>query len=226
MKVPIDKLVQSARGEILCEFCGRQWFGLVAYCPYCGRKPGFTVITQPADDRLQSDKSPANGQVAMPAGELQSQKEMSTLKEPGGTPPQAAPMPGENIRFERNRPPPPRSNDRASAFLFKTAVAGVSVLFVFWLGFKLLAPRTIGGASPQPPVSTSGIASPRRDEPTSAAQVPPMAPRTDAPVPARSNAAQAPSIAPPTDAPVRPPSATRSLCSAASEAAGLCKPQG
>ena len=30
-----------------CGYCRRPWFGVVDYCPYCGRKPAF-VIAMPA----------------------------------------------------------------------------------------------------------------------------------------------------------------------------------
>ena len=51
-----NKLDQPARSEKRCGSCGRPWFGLVAYCPYCGREPGFTKISQEPRDRPQSDK--------------------------------------------------------------------------------------------------------------------------------------------------------------------------
>lgn len=38
--VEMTNLDRSARAASLCEFCGRPWFGVVAYCPYCGRSPG------------------------------------------------------------------------------------------------------------------------------------------------------------------------------------------
>lgn len=52
-----DKLDQPAPGESLCGYCRRPWFGLVAYCPYCGRKPNFTTVSQEPDDRPQGDEA-------------------------------------------------------------------------------------------------------------------------------------------------------------------------
>lgn len=68
----MNKWAQSARGENLCGYCLRPWFGLVAYCPYCGRKPSFVTISQEPDDLLQLDKAVASGQgtLEMPTGEL------------------------------------------------------------------------------------------------------------------------------------------------------------
>jgi hypothetical protein len=84
MNVQINNLAQSARGESVCGFCGRRWFGLVAYCPYCGRKPSFPTINQEPDDRAQSDDALASGQrtLWMPAGELHGQEAKSPRKEP------------------------------------------------------------------------------------------------------------------------------------------------
>jgi hypothetical protein len=42
--------------ESACGYCRRPWFGLVAYCPYCGRKPSFEALSQEPDDRPQSDE--------------------------------------------------------------------------------------------------------------------------------------------------------------------------
>lgn len=172
MNVQTNKLAQSARGESVCGFCRRPWFGLVAYCPYCGRKPSFTTINQEPDDRPQSDE--------------------------------AVPISGKKSPVERDRPTPSQLNKTALALLFKTVVAGVSALLLFWMVVKLPAPKTNEGASPQLPISTSGIASPRLGPSTSAAQVPSIPRRTDTKVPPQSN---------------------RSLCSVANEAAGLCKSQ-
>jgi hypothetical protein len=55
--VQINKLAQLASNESQCGFCGQPWFGLVAYCPYCGREPGFAKINQEPDDHPQSDES-------------------------------------------------------------------------------------------------------------------------------------------------------------------------
>lgn len=56
----MNRLAQPARGESLCESCRRPWFGSVAYCPYCGRKPSFTAISQqPAEQMLAMPAQPA-----------------------------------------------------------------------------------------------------------------------------------------------------------------------
>ena len=52
----MNKLAQSVQSVSQCGFCGRPWFGLVAYCPYCGREPSFAKINQEPDDRPQSDE--------------------------------------------------------------------------------------------------------------------------------------------------------------------------
>jgi len=166
MNLQMTESAQPARGVSLCEFCRRPWFGLVAYCPYCGRKPScFTAISQEPDDCPQIEEALASGQ----------------------------------------RPTPSQLNKPALTLLFKTVVAGVSALLLFWMVVKLPAPRTNEAASPQLPISTSNIASPMRGPSTSAAQVPSIPLRTDTAVPPQSN--------------------RRSLCSVANEAAGLCKSQ-
>jgi hypothetical protein len=47
------KLAEPAPPESLCESCGRRWFGLVAYCPYCGRQSSFA--TQEPGNRPVTD---------------------------------------------------------------------------------------------------------------------------------------------------------------------------
>ncbi|NPC55888.1 hypothetical protein [Caenimonas soli] len=72
MNVQMNKWAQSARGENLCGYCLQPWFGLVAYCPYCGRKPSFATISQEPDDLPQRDEVVASAQrtLEMPSGEL------------------------------------------------------------------------------------------------------------------------------------------------------------
>jgi hypothetical protein len=53
----MNKLAQGVQSVSQCEFCGQPWFGLVAYCPYCGREPSFAKIDQEPDDRPLSDES-------------------------------------------------------------------------------------------------------------------------------------------------------------------------
>jgi hypothetical protein len=167
--VDITKVARSsARGESQCEYCGRPWFGLVAYCPYCGRKPSFTTISKGPDDRVEGDAALAGEQstAGMPAGELQRQE----AKSPAGEP-------------HRQEPKPPRKEPRATPLPFKALAAGVSVLLLSWMAVKLPAPKTTEVASPQPPISPSGIASPKPSASTTAAQVPSIPPRTAAAVP-------------------------------------------
>jgi hypothetical protein len=205
MNVQMNQLAQPARAETLCEFCGRPWFGLVAYCPYCGRKASFTMISPEPDDRLQMDEALPSGQgtLRMPAGELHRQAAKPPRKEHRETPLQGVPILGETLPGERNRPTQSQLNKRAPALLLKTIVAGVAALLLFWMVFKLPAPKTNERASPQLPIATSEIPSPRPAPSTSAAPVPSIPMRTDTAVPPQSN--------------------RRSLCSVANEAAGLCK---
>ena len=157
--VEIDKVARSsARGESQCRSCGRPWFGSVAYCPYCGRKPSFTTINQDPGDRIQGDAAVASGPATsgMPAVELHRPQPISPRKEPRGTP-----------------------------LLFKALAAGVGVLLLLWVALKPPAPKTTEPASPQLPISAPGIASPRPAAPTSAAQVPSIPPRTGAAVPSK-----------------------------------------
>ncbi len=185
--VLMNEPAQSAQGgESACGCCGRPWFGLVAYCPYCGRKSSLTT-NQKREHRPPSDKATASGPGTSQtqAGAPQRQEPNPPSKEPGGTPPQGVPVP-------------------ASTHRFKTVAAGVSVLLLLWMAVKLFAPGTNDAASPQLPISTSGIASPGPVPATSAAQVPSIPRRAGNAVPSQSN---------------------RSLCSVANETAGLCKVQ-
>jgi hypothetical protein len=209
MNVRMNQLARSARSEsVVCEFCARPWFGLVAYCPYCGRKPScFTTMKQEPDDRLRIDEALPSGQaiLGMPVGELPYLEVKPPRQEPRETPLQSVPLSGETLPVKWDRPAPSQLNRTASTLLFKTVVAGVSALLVFWLLVKLPAPKPNEGTSAQLPISTSGIASPGPGPSTSAAQVPSIPLPTDNAVPARSN--------------------KRSLCSVAHETAGLCKSQ-
>ena len=205
--VPMNEPAQSARGgESACGSCGRPWFGLVAYCPYCGRKSSLTTIHREPDDRPPSDEASASGPGTLEtlAGEPQRQEAKAPRKEPGGTPLQEVPVSGRDLTGERDRPTPSQLNETASTHRFKTIAAGASALLLLWMAVKLFAPGTNEGASPQLPISTSGIASPRPVPAPSAAQVPSIPRRTDTAVPPQSN---------------------RSLCSVANETAGLCKVQ-
>lgn len=58
MKTAMDMQARSGHGKTNCGFCGRAWFGDVAFCPYCGRRAaGAPTVTDPnaptaADDGL------------------------------------------------------------------------------------------------------------------------------------------------------------------------------
>jgi hypothetical protein len=170
----MNKLAQGVQSVSQCGFCGRPWFGLVAYCPYCGREPSFAKINQEPDDRPQSDER---------------DESESESDEP------------------RKKPRGP--------LLVKTAIAGLSALLLLWIVVKAPAPKTDEGASPHAIATSRMGAGPS----TSAAQVP------SAQVPSvKAPPVQAPSVPPRTDTTVAPPS-NNSLCSVASETAGLCKSQ-
>ena len=132
--------------ERVCGYCRRPWFGLVAYCPYCGRKPSLATANQELDERHQINEPLASDQ---------------------------------------------RPSEIPSTHLVQTVVAAVGALLLFWMVVKLPGSNTNDSASPQLRISN-------------AAQVPSTSLRTESAAPA-------------------PPPKTRSLCSVASEAAGLCK---
>jgi len=253
--VQTDNLAQPARVESRCEFCRRPWFGSVAYCPYCGRKPGFLTIIPEPDDRLPIDEPSSAGPAMLltPAGKQHGQKAESADKETRKTPLEGVPVlgalrPGEQKGPAQKGPAPPQSDRKASTLLFKTAIAGVGALLLFWILVKSPSTTTSEKSSPELPVSTSGTVSPRQSPPTSAAAVPSIPPRTDtaaappptsaaavpsipprtdtAAPPPPTSAAPVPSIAPRTDSAAPPQTNRKSLCSAAHEAAGLCKSQG
>ena len=216
MNAQTNELARSAQGESSCGFCSQPWFGSVAYCPYCG-KPSFASINRQPDDRPQGEKAVATGQgnLGMPAGEFDWREDEPAHKESRRKPLPGLPMFGKNLPTGRDGAAPSPMNRTALVLLF-IAAAGVGAL-LFWMLVKLPAPRTDAGASPQAPISTSDMESPRPKPSASAAQVPSIPARTGTAVPP---------LSPPrrTDAAVPPPQPNRSaLCSAANEAAGLCK---
>jgi hypothetical protein len=184
LRLRTEYAAAAAQDDTLCEFCGRISVGLVAYCPHCGHKSSSATISQERDDRPQSEEALASGQGTL------------GMKKPLGKPLQGMPISGEALSGERNKPAPSQLSKTALPVLFKTAVAGLSVLLLFWMLVKLAGPKTSEEASPQLPISTSGIASPRPGPSTSAAQVP---------IPPQPN--------------------RRPLCSVVHETAGLCKSQ-
>lgn len=174
----------SARGPIACEFCARPWFGLVAYCPYCGRKPSFTMINQESDDLLQR----SHREEAAPPADV-----------PGEGPPRGVPLAADDPPMERANPVGSRRGKKSPRLLFTAAIVGASALLVLWSGAKLLAPSASVGQVPSTPQHPS-------------AELSSSPSRTATPVPSTGTLVPSPS--------------PRSLCSAASEQAGLCKPQG
>lgn len=231
MNAQTNELSRPAQGERLCAFCSQPWFGPVAYCPYCGKPSVGSPHRQP-NDRPHPEKAVASGQedVGMPAGEFQWREGESSHKESrrkpisglpifDKDPPTAPAGPAEPTEpTGRSAATPSRMNRTAVALLF-TAAAGAGAL-LSWMVLKLPAPKTDAGASVQLPAPGPGMASPRPGPSTGAAQVPSIPARTAPAVPP-----QVPSIPARTDAPVPPPPNRGSLCSAASEAAGLCKSQ-
>lgn len=204
VNVHMHELARSAGGQSLCESCGRLWFGSVAYCPYCGRKPNFRTIRQEPGDRPQSDEASAGGRgTSMPAGELHRQEAKPPRQAPHGTPLQGTPISGKDLRVDRHRAAPSQSKKKPSPLLFKALAAAVSALLLFWMVVKPLTPNSNEGASTRLPISASGIVS-RWMPSTSAEQTSSTPLRTDTAGPPRSN---------------------RSLCSVANEKAGLCKSQ-
>jgi hypothetical protein len=199
-------VVQSARGESQCIFCHRPWFGLVAYCPYCGRRISFRTISQGPDYRPPREVASEREDLRRQAGELP---------------------------VEPDRPARPLSKTTpALTLLLKTVVVGVSALLMLWIGIELLASRTNETSSAQKPILNSDIAfSPRWGPSTSSssAQASSVAQVPSGPPPANAAAPENPSAQVPPDQPrtntAVPPNPSRSLCSAADEKAGLCKSQ-
>jgi hypothetical protein len=40
----MNDLIQPRDAGNLCAYCRRPWFGLVAFCPFCGREPRFRAV--------------------------------------------------------------------------------------------------------------------------------------------------------------------------------------
>jgi hypothetical protein len=192
----LDAMVaESARGESQCIFCHRPWFGLVAYCPYCGRRISFRTNSQAPDYRPPREVASERESLRMQVGELP---------------------------VEPDRPARPLGKTTAAlTLLFKAIVVGVSALLVLWIGLELLASKSDETSSAQQPaprwgpsMSTSGA------QESSVAQVPSVPPSTSAAAP-ENPYAQVPPDQPRTNT-AGPPNP---LCSAADEKAGLCRSQ-
>jgi hypothetical protein len=202
MNIQMNQLAQSARDESLCESCGRRWFGLVAYCPYCGRKPRLTTEAPGALPRSDDVFAGEQGTLGLPDGGPLWQDPESPRNEPNAT---VGPTVGATVPVQRDSPAASQSSKPSWMLLFTTIlVAGISAVLLVWMLVKLPVPNTNEQTSPPLATPSSGTTAPRQGPPTRAAQAPPIPPRTDTAVPARPK---------------------RSPCSVAHEAAGLCKSQ-
>lgn len=61
MDAAVDTAIESARSTASCAQCGREWFGEVAYCPYCGRPSASAP-----EDRPQVHDAPAAPPTPLP----------------------------------------------------------------------------------------------------------------------------------------------------------------
>jgi hypothetical protein len=207
-------LDQPARVERQCGFCARPWFGMVAYCPYCGRMPGPAITDSKPEVGLTSGETLASDTtLALPSGELPLQGPSPPPKEPSSPPLEGLAIPGEPRRTETDRPPPLRSGKSGMTPSYKSVIAGASALLLIVMA--VLAFRADEEAPPQPPKVASDSAS-ARPVPSGIAAPPPVP---------SANAAPPPSIPQGVAAVVPPAPSGRSLCSEANEAAGLCKSQ-
>lgn len=208
----IDAPAGSGRSHANCAFCGQPWFGDVAYCPYCGRPSAAAPVG-----------AAASAPPATPAPAPRPQRGSAALA------PAAA-------RRALARADPPGSHSKPAWKLLVTAAT--ALLFV---GIVMeLAPTAGDKAQPQatagaPLPGTAGDSpSPGSDRVAAPGATPALAlvPRGRG---VSENIAHAPGTlpVPPRAGLARggrprasaPPAAHRSLCSAASEAAGLCNPR-
>jgi len=194
----MDKTAQSTRGASLCEYCRRPWFGLVAYCPYCGHPTSVTTINQDSADRASppddAESEPDTAWTAAPLlqGQEAASRQPLPLHTGQGLPPAT-----------KNKTAGPRSNAMASTLLLSSAVTGIGALLLYGLAVALHTYDDNKAASAGPMTAGSSIWPQRRNPSSETAQMG-AAPRTDA---------------------ASSPNSDRSLCSARDEAAGLCKPQ-
>jgi len=201
----LAELVQPRRGESRCEYCGRPWFGLVAYCPYCGRKAGFTTVSEVSHPRLENDEALTSEQAAswvLPREQRVHNAE--SLRKQSRTAP-VEDMPGlvENLPGQRNVAARSRFNKPGFTLLLSIVVAGALLV---WLLVGLFASDEDERASPPVQRAITGrIESPPQTPVTNVAKPSPVPPSTD------------------TSAPPEPSKSP--LCSVMHERAGLCKSQ-
>jgi len=183
-----------------CGACGRPWFGMVAFCPYCGRETS------------QITEEPATAQPAPSAPITYAVPEPATAQAP-------QPLPQDDRQQAAAAAAAPGAAPRRKPFmtpLVKGVLAGVVAVVVVWTGI-LLMPI---GAGKQPSAKLA--------PPPAAAPAPvPAAPREVARAPTRPlqpvPQPEAVTAATPINAPA--PHPNRSLCSEKDEAANLCKLQ-
>lgn len=238
MNAQLQEMAQSAQSESLCGHCGRPWFGVVAYCPYCGRKPGFA--TQAPGERPQRDQALASGTLGMPAGALPGQDPGPPPQEPRATPGRVTGSTPQRPHAARHGPVRdhsisrqmgaesvtplqvvpvsgetlPLTGDRpAASRLNRAALTLLFKTVAAGLSALLLFWMVVKLLAP----TTNEGAPPQLKISASGIVSPGPAPST--------SAAHVPSIPRRTGAAVPAPSSRRSLCSVAHETAGLCKSQ-
>jgi len=206
--------VAPGPGPRACESCGRQWSGFVNYCPYCGRMPG--LVERERDDRPQAGSAPlASGHPAAavpPAG-------WSTPPDMKTAPLRAVSSAGETSEPDTATSSPVR---RRSLELLATVVVAVVTALLLWVVMGPSVPETGKAASPQVAGRVTYTPAPAQPA-TDPAQLPPIPRPADPAVAAPAvvlPAPAAPAVAAPAAA---APAEKGALCSAAHEAAGLCK---
>lgn len=229
---------EARPGQATCGACGQPWFGDVAYCPYCGRPSAGAA----ADTAADASAAPAP-QAALPP----------VLEQEPGSAARASAAVARVTHAVADRVHSFAGQMRASAAMagawadrpgigwrvWWKPVATVAALGVVAIAVDRLSTRSGDAAAaqettrttvaapgpapatpavnavPAPPPTTTAMGAPPapvRGEPAGSAQPPPTEP---AAAPRADTQPQAPA----------PPAPRRSLCSAASEAAGLCNPQ-
>ncbi|WBY02968.1 hypothetical protein PE066_05375 [Ramlibacter tataouinensis] len=216
MEPTMDTPAESRRAVANCGACGRAWFGQVAFCPYCGHR----------SERVPAASAPA------PAADGHAKAALAD-----------------------GAPGRPSGSRRPAAWKPILALIVAAALVMVPLALEKLAATPgdeagLQGASRAPAVNAGGKGTPGASDRVSAprgAAAPARAPASATttatmgapPAPngsASASTAQAPAAEParprgdraPPLSPAPAPAAAapgRSLCSVASEAAGLCKPQ-
>lgn len=212
---------RSHRGRASCGSCGQAWFGEVAYCPYCGHASTDVPVDRdatalPAPDGHAVDQARSASEAAVPSPLEQKPGSVTTAMRAVTT--YVHDHAGQ-LRLS-GAPAGSRAGEPGSSWKsgWKPTVAVIALLAVIAFTVDRLSDT---GRHPTPePMSTPAT--------TPAAVAPPQGPIHGGPA----TGAQAPATEPPApraDRDSRPqpsaPAPQRSLCSAASAAAGLCNPQ-